>query len=85
MNNLDKLHPGYVLKKEFLEPMNISHEYFSEETGIPPNDLLEILNCRKEIVLPVAEQLSRFFGIPEIYWLDLQNQYDEVSRIKIKN
>jgi len=81
MQLIEKLHPGYILKKEFLDPMNISHEYFSSETGISEFNLKEILHCRENVSYSTAVKLSHFFGTPETYWLDMQNQYNQVMKV----
>ena len=83
-NMLPNIHPGEVLKEEFLVPMNISAYRLSKELDIPQTRISEIIRGRRSITADTAVRLSRFFGTSEEFWLNLQNTYDleEIKRIK---
>ena len=76
-------HPGFVLKEEFLDPLNLSAYRVSKETGIPAMTLSEILRGIRNITPRVGIRLSKYFGVSEGYFSRLQLQYD-LDRVKEK-
>ena len=69
-------HPGFFLKEEFLEPLNLSAYKVSKNTGIPNMALSEILRGLRSITPRVGIRLSKYFGLSEGYFSRLQLQYD---------
>lgn len=76
MNKLENIHPGEVLKEEFLEPLNITAYRLSKDLGIPQTRISEILKCRRRISADTALRLSKYFGNSAKFWLGLQDDYD---------
>ena len=76
MEKLENIHPGEILKEEFLEPMQISAYRLSKETFIPQTRLSEIMKKKRRITADTALRLSRFFGTTAKFWLGLQADYD---------
>ncbi|MEQ8478155.1 HigA family addiction module antitoxin [Fulvivirga sp.] len=76
MEQLANIHPGEVLKEEFLEPMNISAYRLAKETFIPQTRISEILKGNRRITADTALRLSKFFGTTAKFWLGLQDDYD---------
>ena len=76
MKKLENIHPGEILKEEFLEPMQISAYRLSKETFIPQTRISEIMNKKRRITADTALRLSRFFGTTAKFWLGLQADYD---------
>ncbi|MCF8464898.1 MAG: HigA family addiction module antidote protein [Flavobacteriales bacterium] len=76
MAQLKNIHPGEVLKEEFLEPMGISAYRLSKETFIPQTRISQILKGQRRITADTALRLSRFFGTSAKFWLGLQDDYD---------
>ncbi|MEM7108778.1 MAG: HigA family addiction module antitoxin [Bacteroidota bacterium] len=76
MEKLANIHPGEVLKEEFLEPMNISAYRLAKATFIPQTRISEILKGRRRITADTALRLSKFFGTTAKFWLGLQDDYD---------
>jgi addiction module HigA family antidote len=76
VEKLKNIHPGEVLKKEFLIPLEISAYRLSKETFIPQTPVSEILkgNCR--ITADTALRFSKYFGTTAKFWLGLQDDYD---------
>jgi antitoxin HigA-1 len=70
------VHPGEILKTEFLDPMDISAYRLSKETGIPESNLSEILNGKRSITANISIKLGKFFELNSNFWLGLQNDYD---------
>lgn len=76
MDKLDNIHPGEVLKLEFLEPLNISAYRLSKDLLIPQTRISEILKGNRRITADTALRLSRYFGNSAKFWLGLQDDYD---------
>ena len=75
-DKLPNIHPGEVLKEEFLEPMNITAYRIAKETDIPQTRISEIIHGKRSITADTAIRFSKFFGTTAEFWLNLQNLYD---------
>ena len=75
-NNLNNIHPGEVLREEFLKPMEISAYRLAKETYIPQTRISAILKGKRRITADTALRLSKFFGTSAKFWLGLQADYD---------
>lgn len=86
MKKLNNIHPGEILKEEFLIPFNITAYKLSKETKIPPTRISEILKKRRSITVDTALRFSKFFGTTPDFWLGLQMEYDlrEEPLVKMK-
>lgn len=76
MKKLNNIHPGEVLKEEFLMPMGITAYKLSKETFIPQTRISEIIKGRRRITADTALRFSKFFGTTPKFWLGLQNDFD---------
>ncbi len=76
MEKLRNIHPGEILKEEFLKPMEISAYKLSKETFIPQTRIGQILKGNRRITADTALRLSQYFGNSAKFWLGLQNDYD---------
>lgn len=76
MKGLDNIHPGEILKEEFLVPFQISAYRLSKDLGIPQTRVSEILKGNRRITADTALRLSRYFGNYAKFWLGLQDDYD---------
>jgi len=76
MKRLNNIHPGEILKEEFLEPLNISAYKLAKETNIDQTRISEIINKKRRITTDTALRLSKFFGNTPQFWLGLQTDYD---------
>lgn len=76
MEKLKNIHPGEILKEEFLESLEISAYRLSKETFIPQTRISEILKGNRRITADTALRLSKFFGTTAKFWLGLQDDYD---------
>lgn len=70
------VHPGEILLEEFLKPLSISQYRLAKETGVPPRRINEIVHGTRAISPDTALRLSRYFGLSERYWLNLQARHD---------
>ena len=73
---LPNVHPGEVLLKEFLEPMEISQNRLAREISVPPRRINEIVLGKRSITSDTALRLARYFGTSERFWLGLQVDFD---------
>lgn len=73
---LPPIHPGEILQEEFLDPMNISQYRLAKDIGVPPRRINEIVQGKRAISADTALRLSRYFGLSERFWLNLQSRYD---------
>lgn len=76
MARIRNIHPGEILKEEFLEPLEISAYRLSKETFIPQTRISEILKGNRRITADTALRLSKYFGTTAKFWLGLQDDYD---------
>jgi antitoxin HigA-1 len=76
MERLKNIHPGEILKEEFLEPLEITAYRLSKETFIPQTRIGEILKGSRRITADTALRLSKYFGTTAKFWLGLQDDYD---------
>jgi len=76
MKRLPNIHPGEILDKEFLLPLNITAYRLSREIKIPQTRVSEIIKGRRRITADTALRLAKYFGNSPQFWLGLQNDYD---------
>lgn len=76
MKTLANIHPGEILREEFLSPLGISAYRLSRELFIPQSRISEILKGRRRVTADTALRLSAFFGNSAKFWLNLQQDYD---------
>ncbi|MCA0447214.1 MAG: HigA family addiction module antidote protein [Bacteroidetes bacterium] len=76
MNKLPNIHPGEVLKEEFLIPLGLSAYRLSKETFIPQTRISEIIKGHRRITADTALRFSKFFGTTAKFWLSLQDDFD---------
>jgi len=70
------VHPGEILLEEFLKPMEISQYRLANDTGIEPNQIDDIVKGKSSITANISLRLSRYFGLSERFWINLQTLYD---------
>ena len=81
---LDPIHPGEILLEEFLKPMGISQYRLAKDISVPARRINEIVHGKRAISADSALRMSRYFGMSERFWLNLQTQYDiEVQKDKM--
>jgi antitoxin HigA-1 len=84
IDKLRPIHPGVILLEEFLEPMAITQYRLSKDIQVPPRRINEIVHGQRSISADTALRLSRYFGLSERFWLNLQARYDlEVEKEKL--
>jgi addiction module HigA family antidote len=76
MEKLANVHPGEVLRFDFLEPLEISAYRLSKDLKIPQTRISEIIKGTRRITADTALRLSKYFGNSAKFWLGLQDDYD---------
>ncbi|OLT46337.1 addiction module antidote protein, HigA family [Saccharomonospora sp. CUA-673] len=76
MTTMPPVHPGEILKEEFLDPLGISAYRLAKEIGVDQARLSQIIAGRRSITADTGLRLSRFFNMSEGFWTGLQELYD---------
>ena len=69
------IHPGEILREEFLGPMGITQYRLAKDINVPARRINEIVHEQRAITPDTALRLSRYFGLSERFWLNLQARY----------
>jgi addiction module HigA family antidote len=81
---LPPIHPGEILLEEFLKPMGLSQYRVAKDINVPPRRINEIVHGKRGISADTALRLSRYFGLSERFWMNLQSRYDmEIEKDRI--
>ena len=75
-DKLPPIHPGEILLEDFLKPMEISQYRLANDISVPPRRINEIILGKRSISPDTALRLSRYFGMTEHFWIDLQTRFD---------
>ncbi len=70
------VHPGEILKTEFLDELQISQYRVAKDLSVPPRRINEIIQGKRRISADTAMRLGRYFGTSAQLWLNLQMHYD---------
>lgn len=73
---LPNVHPGEILKEEFLLPMNVSAYRLAKEINVPETRISQIVRGKRAVTADTAIRFAKFFGTTAEFWLNLQNLYD---------
>lgn len=76
-----KIHPGEILREEFLTPLKLSAYALAKAIHVPPPRVNDIVLKKRGITADTAVRLAKFFGTSEQFWLGLQAAY-EIGVIK---
>lgn len=76
INRMRPVHPGEILREDFLAPLGMSVNTLALALNIPATLIQEIVTEHRSITADIAERLARYFGGDAVSWLNLQAQYD---------
>lgn len=76
MEKIAPIHPGEILKEEFLTPLEISQNKLAVAVNVPPRRINEIVLGKRGITADTALRLGRYFGTTPEFWLNLQSTFD---------
>jgi addiction module HigA family antidote len=84
MTKLSPLHPGEVLREEFMVPYNLTAYTLARECHIERPRLERIVREQQGISADTALRLAKYFGTTAEFWMNLQNRYElEEARVEI--
>jgi addiction module HigA family antidote len=70
------IHPGEMLRAEFLEPLGMTQKEFAERIGVSWTRATLLVNGKRGVTPDTALRLERLFGMPAEFWLTLQLRWD---------
>jgi addiction module HigA family antidote len=75
-NRMRPIHPGEILREEFLGPLGMSANQLALRLRVAPNRVSSILNGSRAVTAETALRLSRYFRTTADFWLNLQMAYE---------
>jgi addiction module HigA family antidote len=75
-NKMRPIHPGEILREEFLVPLELNAHALAMELKVPAPRINDIVRERRAITPDTALRLARYFGTTAQFWLNLQTSYD---------
>ena len=83
-NDLPPVHPGEILRENFLKEMGITSYKLAKATGMPIQRVSAITREQRSITADTALRLGRFFGVDPQWWMNMQAHFDlEVAKLKL--
>lgn len=76
VNGMRAVHPGEILREEYLAPLGMSVHALAAALGVPATRMHEIVKERRSVSADTAARLARYFGGDAASWLALQAAYD---------
>jgi len=81
-NGMRPIHPGEILREEYLTPLEMSVNALSMALHVPATRMNEIVRENRSVTADTALRLARYFGTSDRFWLNLQTEY-ELRRAQI--
>lgn len=83
---LRPVHPGEVLREDFLTPLGLTQYRLAKSLSVPPRRINEIVHGKRAVTADTALRLARFFDTSERFWLNLQTGFNlEVERDRLRH
>jgi addiction module HigA family antidote len=73
---LAPVHPGEVLKEEFMRPLGLSANALARAVRVPANRISSVVSGQRSVTADTALRLAKALGTTPDFWLNLQKQYD---------
>ena len=75
-NKMRPIHPGEILREEYLLPLDMSANRLAQAIGVPTNRLTEILKGQRAVTADTALRLAKALETSPEFWLNLQQAYE---------
>jgi addiction module HigA family antidote len=75
-HRLPPIHPGEILREEFLAPLGISAHQLALALRVPATRINDIVNQKRGITAETALRLSRYFGTTPRFWMNMQSSWE---------
>ena len=76
VKKLKPVHPGEILKEEFMVPLDLSMNKMAMDLRVPVTRIADIVNERRGITADTALRFARYFKNTAAFWMNLQTRYD---------
>lgn len=76
MNNMRPIHPGEIIKKEYLEPLGMSVSALAVALSVPAPRINDVVRQKRGVSIDTALRLARYFNTTAQFWMNLQISYD---------
>jgi addiction module HigA family antidote len=76
MKRLKNIHPGEILREEFLIPLGLSAYKLAKDIRVSRSRVSEVLKGNRRVTADTALRLSKYFGTTAKFWLNLQDDFD---------
>ena len=84
MSHLKPVHPGDVLREDFMKPMELTGYRLAKAINVPAQRINDIIHCKRAVTAETDLRLARYFGISEGIFLGIQAKHDlEITRRKV--
>lgn len=78
-------HPGRLLKQRFLDPLGISPYRLAKSIGVHVRRVSELVKGNRCLTPDTAMRLGLFFGVPALWWLEMQARYDAWDESRLED
>jgi len=75
-NRMRPIHPGEILREEYLVPLHMSASQLAGHLHVPANRITSIVNGRRAVAADTALRLARFLRTSPGFWMNLQKTFD---------
>ena len=75
-NGMRQIHPGEVLREEFLKPMGLTAHALAMALQVPAPRINDVVRERRSVTVDTALRLAKYFGTSAEFWMGLQADYD---------
>ena len=76
MNNMRPIHPGEIIKEEYLKPLSMSANALAVALRVPAPRINDVVRQKRGISIDTALRLARYFDTTAQFWMNLQISYD---------
>ena len=82
MAKIRPVHPGEILREEFMQPLNLTMNKLALDLHVPATRISDIVHGRRGITPATALRLSRYFNTTPEFWMNLQTNYElRIARV----
>ena len=76
MNNMRPIHPGEIIKEEYLKPLSMSANALAVALRVPASRINDVVRQKRGVSIDTALRLARYFNTTSQFWMNLQISYD---------
>ena len=76
MNDMRAIHPGEIIKEEYLEPLNMSANALAVALRVPAPRINDVIRQKRGLSIDTALRLAKYFNTTAQFWMNLQVSYD---------